>query len=86
MLLPRATLTLNSRNVTEDKAMSTNNGNMMPKRGNTRPWITPDFAVRFREALGRDMTRQEREFFGLDESTTQEEAVENDIPDPAWFV
>lgn len=28
-------------------------------------WITPDFEVKFREAMGRDLTAQEREFFGL---------------------
>lgn len=30
-----------------------------------KSWITPDFEVKFREAMGRDMTDQEREFFGL---------------------
>lgn len=32
-----------------------------------KAWITPDFEIRFREAMGRDMTQQEREFFGLTE-------------------
>ncbi|HWC16989.1 MAG TPA: hypothetical protein VG498_08230 [Terriglobales bacterium] len=32
---------------------------------NYKPWNTPDFELKFREAMGRDMTRQEREFFGL---------------------
>ena len=30
-----------------------------------KSWITPDFEVKFREAMGRAMTVQEREFFGL---------------------
>lgn len=30
-----------------------------------KDWITPDFEIKFREAMGRDMTVQEREFFGL---------------------
>ena len=30
-----------------------------------KAWITPDFEIQFREAMGRDMTQQEREFFGL---------------------
>ena len=32
---------------------------------NYKPWNTPDFELKFREAMGREMTRQEREFFGL---------------------
>lgn len=31
-----------------------------------KPWHTPDFELKFRQAMGRDMTPQEREFFGLD--------------------
>jgi hypothetical protein len=30
-----------------------------------KTWITPDFEVKFREAMGREMTTQEREFFGI---------------------
>ena len=30
-----------------------------------KSWITPDFEVKFREAMGRAMTVQEREFFCL---------------------
>lgn len=41
---------------------------------NYKPWNTPDFELKFREAMGRDMTRQEREFFGLiDEDTSCDE-------------
>jgi hypothetical protein len=31
-----------------------------------KPWNTPDFEHRFREAMGRKMTSDEREFFGLE--------------------
>ena len=34
-----------------------------------KPWNTPDFELRFREAMGRQMTAAEREFFGLDPDT-----------------
>ena len=37
----------------------------MSAEKNYKPWNTPDFELKFREAMGRDMTRQEREFFGL---------------------
>ena len=42
-----------------------------------KAWITPDFEIRFREAMGRDMTQQEREFFGL---TEQNENRDEDRP------
>ena len=29
------------------------------------PWISPDFEERFREAFGREMRLEEREFFGI---------------------
>ena len=32
-----------------------------------KPWNTPDFELKFREAMGRNMTHQEKEFFGLDD-------------------
>lgn len=41
-----------------------------------KAWITPDFEIRFREAMGRDMTQQEREFFGL----TEQENLDEDGP------
>ena len=37
-----------------------------------KAWITPDFEIRFREAMGRDMTQQEREFFGLADDNESE--------------
>lgn len=37
----------------------------MAAEKNYKPWNTPDFELKFREAMGRDMTHQEREFFGL---------------------
>jgi len=56
----------------------------MPPKGNAKPWNTPDFEVRFREAMGRNMTRQEREFFGIPEEDAEEQAL-NDISDRAQF-
>jgi hypothetical protein len=47
---------------------------VMPPKGNPKPWNTPDFEVRFREAMGRNMTRQEREFFGLSEEEPEEQS------------
>lgn len=39
----------------------------MQSNGNGRPvWLTDDFELRFAEAFGREMTAEEREFFGLD--------------------
>jgi hypothetical protein len=29
------------------------------------PWLTHDFEQRFRDAFGREMNREERQFFGL---------------------
>jgi len=37
------------------------------------PWNTPDFELRFREAMGRDMTHREREFFGLEDDNSKED-------------
>jgi hypothetical protein len=37
-----------------------------------KPWKTPDFELKFREAMGRNMTHQEREFFGLDDEDSRE--------------
>jgi hypothetical protein len=30
-----------------------------------RPWLTPDFELKFAQAFGREMTPDERAFFGL---------------------
>ena len=56
----------------------------MPPKGNPKPWNTPDFEVRFREAMGRNMTRQEREFFGLSEEESEEQSA-MDNSDRAQF-
>ena len=55
----------------------------MPPKGNQKPWNTPDFEVRFREAMGRNMTPQEREFFGIPEDA--EEQASTDTSDRAQF-
>lgn len=45
-----------------------------------KSWITPDFEVKFREAMGRDMTAQEREFFGLAPGKTSNKGTDT-LPD-----
>jgi hypothetical protein len=59
---------------------------MLPQR-NRKPWNTPDFEVRFREAMGREMTPQEREFFGLSDkkSGQEDEASMDSSSDGAEF-
>jgi hypothetical protein len=42
----------------------------MAEKANNKCWNTPDFEVRFREAMGREMTAQEREYFGLTEESS----------------
>ena len=37
-----------------------------------KPWKTPDFELKFREAMGRNMTHQEREFFGIEDQDSRE--------------
>ncbi|HWY69582.1 MAG TPA: hypothetical protein VNX88_13015 [Terriglobales bacterium] len=56
----------------------------MPPKQNLKPWNTPDFEVRFREAMGRNMTGQEREFFGIAEDKAELQAS-NDASDRAQF-
>jgi hypothetical protein len=46
----------------------------MSERDKSMPWRNADFEKKFREAMGRDMTQKEREFFGLDEQSSSEEA------------
>ena len=41
-----------------------------PQSGNLKPWLSEDFAERFKEAFGREMTADEREFFGLEPPQT----------------
>jgi len=43
-----------------------------------KPWNTPDFEVRFREAMGREMTQKEREFFGIEEQDPGTSRSENE--------
>ncbi|PYX99457.1 MAG: hypothetical protein DMG64_03220 [Acidobacteria bacterium] len=58
---------------------------VMPPKGNPKPWNTPDFEVRFREAMGRSMTPQEREFFGLKEEDDGDQVSSNEASDRAQF-
>ena len=44
-----------------DQKMNSKSGQENPK-----PWLNEDFAQRFRQAFGRAMTAEERQFFGLD--------------------
>jgi hypothetical protein len=64
---------------------------MSAERNHRKPWNTADFELKFREAMGRDMTRQEREFFGLmdEQSEADDESAPegNEAPDEgqlAW--
>jgi hypothetical protein len=43
---------------------------------NGKRWLTQDFVEKFRIAFGREMTADERKFFGLDEENRA--AEEND--------
>lgn len=63
----------------------------MAAEKNYKPWNTPDFELKFREAMGRDMTRQEREFFGLmdedagrDEESGPSSSPESEASQFAW--
>ena len=47
-----------------------------------KPWNTPDFELKFREAMGRDMTRQEREFFGLIDEEANADVETGPTSDP----
>jgi hypothetical protein len=47
---------------------------------NEKTWVTPDFEVKFREAMGREMTAQEREFFGIAPEKAATNAT-NALPD-----
>ena len=39
---------------------------------NQKRWLTKDFVEKFRAALGREMTADERQYFGLDEEGPKE--------------
>jgi hypothetical protein len=55
---------------------------MAEKRSDTR-WNTRDFEVRFREAMGREMTPEERDYFGLTEESTSASAEAADSQNTA---
>lgn len=62
----------------------------MSSRHRELPWKNNDFEKKFREAMGREMTRQEREFFGLVEESSEtqsdgQEECQDSLPihDPA---
>jgi hypothetical protein len=42
----------------------------MQRVDDQRPWLTPDFELKFRQALGREMTAEERAFFGVKRAAT----------------
>lgn len=61
---------------------------IMAEKRNDKCWNTPDFESRFREAMGRDMTPEEREYFGLTtegsletEGSMEEERSSNESTD-----
>lgn len=41
---------------------------MKPEENGQQPWLTRDFELRFRQAFGREMSPEERTFFGLEVS------------------
>jgi hypothetical protein len=41
---------------------------MKPEENSQQPWLTRDFESRFRQAFGREMSPEERTFFGLEVS------------------
>lgn len=45
---------------------------------NSRPWLNENFAERFRQAFGREMTAEERKFFGLEVSQPAIEEAEGE--------
>jgi hypothetical protein len=50
---------------------------MQSNEGKEKPWLTENFAERFREAFGREMTPDERDFFGLDSRRAEDDQSEN---------
>ena len=40
--------------------------NSQSGKQNPKPWLTANFAERFREVFGRDMSAEERAFFGIE--------------------
>jgi len=52
----------------------------MKRVDDQRPWLTPDFELKFRQAFGRDMTAEERAFFGMN-GTAAHSGEESQGPD-----
>jgi len=50
---------------------------MQSRERKEKPWLTENFAERFREAFGREMTADERSFFGLDSRIAEDDQSEN---------
>lgn len=42
-----------------------------------QPWLTEDFQSKFRQAFGREMTPEEREFFGLNAIFSDEDKIQD---------
>ena len=51
---------------------------MKPIQAPRHPWLTKDFEFKFRQALGREMTAEERAFFGLRKKTPEESEEEEE--------
>lgn len=56
---------------------------IMAEKRNDKCWNTRDFEVRFREAMGREMTPEERDYFGLTEESTSANAETADSQNTA---
>jgi hypothetical protein len=50
----------------------------MSEKSKNMPWRNAEFEKKFREAMGREMTQQEREFFGLNGMDEQSRSEESD--------
>ena len=46
---------------------------MQSMQDQRQPWLTKDFEFKFRQAFGREMTPEERAFFGLSTTVSGEE-------------
>jgi hypothetical protein len=57
--------------------VTTETFSMQSNQRKEKPWLTENFAERFREAFGREMTAEERDFFGLDSRVAEDDHSEN---------
>jgi len=57
--------------------VTTESLSMQSRERKEKPWLTENFAERFREAFGREMTADERSFFGLDSRIAEDDQSEN---------